>query len=219
MKIRTDFVTNSSSSSFTLIISFELEDGTLEFEAHGGTGETGRIDYFSSDSIVTVSPKQLGCAKNIDELIQLLTDGVVDDGYEETIKIFEKSNPQKSDYYKDEEFDAYGFIEAIRNEITDMNQIESITITGNESNYVSYNRTYTYNLKTKEYTGTQIGCDFEKDGSSGGDLQFSDLDQCDVKEKTEEDAMEDALEALKKLAELMEMLGISDDESDGEAED
>lgn len=198
MKIRADFVTNSSSSSFTLILSFVLVDGTnVYFYAHGGTDETERIDYFDGKAIVKVSPKQLGNAKNIDELIKLLEDGVLD-GWDET-KIFAKSRPVQSYEFigycdEDDEnedecgdglvvIDAYDFVKKIREKITSMDQIEKIIISGDEyghdySEY--YNRRYTYNLKTKKYTGSEDGCEFEKNGSSGGDLKFSDLDSCDI---------------------------------------
>ena len=77
-------------------------------------------------------------------------------------------------------FDAYDFIKEIRYKITNMDQIEKITISGDEENYMNYNRTYTYNLKTNKYTGCEKGFEFEKDGSSGGDLQFTDLDSCNI---------------------------------------
>ena len=79
MKFRTDFVTNSSSSSFVVKILFELNNGKkVSFSGEGYTDETGVIDYFSQNAIITVSPRQLGMAKDLEELIQLLANGVLD---------------------------------------------------------------------------------------------------------------------------------------------
>lgn len=174
MKIRTDFVTNSSSSSFVLEINIELKNGhILMFDAKGGTPESGKIDYFESDAIVEVSPKQLATANSIDELIELLANGVVD-GYDEKIKIFDKANLNEDDVWR-----AYDFIEKIRDNVKSMDDIKSITIKGDEENYVNYRRRFKYDRTNGKYTGIISGCEFEKDGDSGGDLIF-DTSDCEI---------------------------------------
>ena len=177
MKIRTDFVTNSSSSSFVLEICIDLENGkSLLFEANGGTAESGIIDYFWSDATVTVSPKQLGNAKSVQELIELLKNGVYDGWVSEGDKLFE--NVSTGGYKR--KHNPTHFIAMIQEYVHSIEDISRIVITGNESGGLytfsdpHYHRTFAYSPKTGDYVCTIDGCEFEKDGSSGGDLLFTD---------------------------------------------
>lgn len=173
MKIRTDFVTNSSSSSFVLEIYIDLEKGkSLLFEANGGTPESGIIDYFWSDATVKVSPKQLGSAQSVEELIQLLTGGVYDGWEPGSEKVFESGNTKRKQ-------DPTRFIAMIREYVRSMDDIQRITITGNEDGRgwgdgPYYYRTFSYSPKTGDYVCLIEGYEFEKDGNSGGNLFFSD---------------------------------------------
>ncbi len=200
MKYRSDFVTNSSSSSFIVNININLKNGNaITFSGYGGTPESGRIDYFESDCVIRVSPKQLCLASSVEEMIRLLTDGITDEmcWEEEGVKIFEKSNPQPFFDFNNPDFDveayldgsleedmpmcdAYDFIKSIRESILAMDDIESIIIEGDEENGISYRQRYEYNRTTGKYTGDVYGYEFEKDGADGGRFELDDLDECDI---------------------------------------
>ena len=67
MKIRTDFVTNSSSSSFVLSLKFELTNGeTISWEGLSDCGE-GAYDYVQLSA--RKSPEELGSCGAVEELV------------------------------------------------------------------------------------------------------------------------------------------------------
>lgn len=172
MKYRSDFVANSSSSSFVIGIDIGLKNGdTISFEDVSYCGEEPTGGYFEADISIYVSPKELGLAKSVDEMIRLLTEGIVDDISDDGANVFEKPLPAGWDD---------DFIQNIRDKVQSMDDILYITITGEEHNYVEYVRSYTYNLETGVYSGDVDGEPIECDGGNGGDFFLEDLDECEI---------------------------------------
>ena len=97
MKYRTDFVTNSSSSSFTIHIALETVDGCTICYENTGSEEAGY------DVELYASPRQIGRAESIDVLIALLQGEGTNDGFWEEPPPWEYPEDDEEDFCDEDE--------------------------------------------------------------------------------------------------------------------
>jgi hypothetical protein len=167
---------------FGLNITVELKNKKkLIFDGSGF--QEAICNFFEEWASVEISPKQLALASSVDELINLLANNVCDGDR----MIFKSSNPMESDVIEDT-FDAYDFIKMIKENVSDMDDICSVSIELKEYNEFCFYRKYTYNTESKRYTGIELGTPEGAEECIGYDddqsiLYFSDLSDCKIIKK------------------------------------
>ena len=156
MKFRTDFVTNSSSSSFVLVVRITLKNGKVLKYSEEGEPECGIYPSI----VANASPEKLGQSGSVEELISALKTSIVQEGGDEDRAILRDNDT---------------IIKQLR-KVRSMDEIDKITINGDlygrggEQQY----RHYTYYRDIEMQVYDEGGVEPVNEEGSGGRIAFFD---------------------------------------------